>query len=381
MKFGVAILAAGSGTRFGGDKVCADLGGKPVWKWSYDTFCRMSPCSPGTISEIIVVAGDNCGLISQYPDIKVIRGGSTRVESSYLATVSFSDDIIAVLIHDGARPFVDENLIERVMAGCAQNGACAPVIRVSDTVRQLGPDASQTLDRDSLNCMQTPQGARRDWLLEGYSHATGNEPDDMSLVELSGNICSWCEGSTSNFKITYQEDLERARQIATSKSVSISEIRTGMGYDVHAFSKDPARPMWLGGVHFQNETGLEGHSDADALLHAIVDALLGAVSRGDIGHHFPPSDPQWKDCPSVKFLSHAYDLVIAEGWRISNLDCTVISERPKIHPYEKQIRMLVAGNLKIDPQKIGLKATTNEGLGSIGRGEGLAALAIVTLIK
>jgi 2-C-methyl-D-erythritol 4-phosphate cytidylyltransferase/2-C-methyl-D-erythritol 2,4-cyclodiphosphate synthase len=354
-RISVIVLAAGSGSRFGGDKVRAELGGKPVWRWSHDVF----KSHPG-VSEVIVVG-------------ETIPGGATRLESCLAGIAAVSDDAQLILIHDGARPFVSGALIQRVVDGCMIRGAAAATVAVADTLRSRS--TGEVVDRQSLLAMQTPQGAKADLLRNALAAAQPDCPDEIAALTAIGAEWDAVEGDPGNYKITYPDDLRRAQQRFSQ------EVRTGLGYDVHAFSKEPNRQLWLGGIQFEGEQGLEGHSDADALSHAVVDAVLGAAALGDIGVHFPPSDQRWRGEPSTTFLRHAAKLVREAGWEITHIDASVIAERPKVMPRAKEIRAAVSGALAIEEGRMSVKATTNEGLGSIGRGEGIAALAVATLAR
>lgn len=363
------ILAAGSSQRFGRDKCFADLGGRPIWKWSFDTF----------LSHPLL---DHVGIVTRKERIDEVRaaasearfvvgGGGTRPESvrAGLQQVRNEDDI--VLIHDGARPFVDGRIIEDIVVAIREHGAAYPAIPCVDTVRFDG----KLLDRNRLLCAQTPQGAKRELLQTSYAQIEDEWPDDIAAVAASGFEFTAVRGSFENFKITHPNDLLRAQSM-----LGIEEYRTGTGYDVHRFSTDPSRKCILGGVEFPGP-GLEGHSDADALLHAIVDALFGAAGLPDIGVHFPNTEEKWRNARSVEFLNYARDLLTASGYRIVNIDSSVLAETPKIMNQSEAIRNLIAAVLNIEVTRVGVKATTNEGLGAIGRGEGIAAMAIATLAK
>jgi 2-C-methyl-D-erythritol 4-phosphate cytidylyltransferase / 2-C-methyl-D-erythritol 2,4-cyclodiphosphate synthase len=373
MRVQAAILCAGRGERFGSDKVLQLLGGRPVWKWSFDTFSSLTEiasvglvCSPENFDAIKRLAED-----AEF----VVLGGSNRQESSAIAVRACAEAEV-VLIHDGARPFVSADTIRAAIEAIEAGGAAAVALPSVDTLRARKADSSELLDRESVVAMQTPQGARRELLIHAHEAAGTIYTDDMAILEASGVKVSLVAGSRTNFKITTPEDLELARAM-----IGGGETRTGLGYDVHRFHPDPQRALYLGGVRFDEGPGLEGHSDADVLLHAAVDALLGAACLGDIGQHFPPSDPQWKDRPSSHFLKHAATLLASGGWRVVNLDLAVIAEKPKIMPRAADIRQAIAACLKVDVDRISVKATTNEGLGSIGRGEGIAAFATATISR
>jgi 2-C-methyl-D-erythritol 4-phosphate cytidylyltransferase/2-C-methyl-D-erythritol 2,4-cyclodiphosphate synthase len=367
LKVGAVIVAAGRGVRFGGDKLWRSLGGKPVWRWSTEAFFE----NPQVDEVLVVGASDriedfkSAGL----PDVTFVEGGATRQESVYAGLQALSSD--SALIHDGARPFPSTDLIDRVLAGVDQFGAAAPVIDVIDTLRGLG---NQIIDRQSVRAMQTPQAVRcKDWLESYKSHGEVAHTDDLGLLQAAGFPVGFVEGDPRNFKITTEVDLALARGL-----IGGPIVRTGFGYDIHRFSSDPSRRMVLGGVKFDGP-GLEGHSDADALLHAVVDAILGAGGLGDIGQHFPNTDPRWKDCPSSHFLDESVRLVRERGWSIVNLDATVVAQMPKVMVQADEIRQIIGDACSISPTAVSIKATTNEELGALGRGEGLAAYAVATL--
>ncbi|MDR3687931.1 MAG: 2-C-methyl-D-erythritol 4-phosphate cytidylyltransferase [Fimbriimonas sp.] len=366
-----AILAAGRGTRFGSDKTTEILGAKPVWRWSLDAFLEhpdvdsvLLICSPDRVEYMATQVGER---------VRVIAGGATRQASSR-AAVEASPNADIILIHDAARPFVTQRIISETVSAIERKGAAGVAVKVIDTIKEVGPNTIRTLNRDELIAMQTPQGARREILDRAHKGAKADVTDEMSLFEGIGVHPEIVEGDPNNFKITTPADLERARA-----ALQYAESRTGIGYDIHPFSDDPARDLFLGGIHFPDHRGLEGHSDADVLLHAACDALLGAAGLGDIGEHFPNTDPEWKGCRSTVFLAKCAELVRVAGWSIVNLDVTVIAETPKIMERAPEIRSVIASGLKIDDSRVSVKATTNERLGAIGRGEGIAAMAIATI--
>lgn len=368
------VLAAGRGERFGADKVNLSLGGKPVWRWSFEAF-RAHPevdevgivCASERLEELHLAAPEAAF---------VVAGGASRQESSEAGVRAAHSDV--VLVHDGARPFVSAGLVSRVLAGARETGASAPSLPLTDTVKQRHDDAWRTLDRLSLRTVQTPQGARRDLLLQAFEAARAEGrtcTDELSALEAIGVRPALVDGDDTNMKITHPGDLEKAlARFGT-------ETRVGFGYDVHAFSDDPERTLMLGGVAFPGHRALAGHSDADVLLHAIADAVLGAAGLPDIGHHFPNTDPEWKDRPSLDFVARAASLVSSEGWRVTNVDATLIAESPKIGPKREAIRAGIAAALGIEPDRVGIKATTHEGIGAMGRGEGISAHAVATLVR
>lgn len=365
------ILAAGSGTRFGSDKTRAQIGAQPVWWHSFRTYSEHP-----SVDRVLIVAGDeNYEEIRRFaPTVAVVRGGPTRQASARIALDAVSVDSEIILFHDAARPFISGDLIQSVLDAVKRCGAAAPALAVTDTVRQLDESGVTLLDRTKLVAMQTPQGALASIWREAHRASEGEFTDDMALIEAIGVHPEYVPGDPDNFKITLPGDLRRAQAM-----LSPMEVRTGLGYDVHRFSDDPSRVLMLGGIAFPGTRALEGHSDADVLLHAAVDALLGAAALGDIGVHFPPSDERWRNAPSLTFLGHARSLLEEKGWQIANLDIAVIAETPKIMPRAVEMRTVIASTLGVNLDQVSIKATTNEGLGSIGRGEGISAFATATI--
>jgi len=358
-----AILCAGRGVRFGGDKLALSVGGKPVWRRAYDAYAT----HPAIDRTILVGNSDNLPELSKVG--AAIQGGETRQASARAALDAAADAEILVL-HDGARPFISADLISRVVEAARRDGAAAAALPVTDTIKEQSEGGLRTLDRSRLWAMQTPQAAHVGYFQQAHAASDDDCTDDMALLERIGVTPTLVTGDPQNIKITTPADLAR---------LGAGETRTGMGYDVHSFSEDPARPLMLGGVHFPDHPALEGHSDADALLHAATDALLGAAALGDIGVHFPPSDEQWRGAPSLGFLRHAAVLLAEKGWGIVHLDMTVIAESPKVMKRAGEIRATVAAALGVEDDRVSLKATTNERMGFVGRGEGLAALAVATI--
>jgi 2-C-methyl-D-erythritol 4-phosphate cytidylyltransferase/2-C-methyl-D-erythritol 2,4-cyclodiphosphate synthase len=279
-----------------------------------------------------------------------------------------------VLIHDAARPLVSHALISRVLEGLQKHAAVYPALPVADTLRQ----GSKLLDRTGLLAAQTPQGFRFEEILEAHrKQRKAAATDDIALAEAAGLAIGVVEGERCNFKLTAPGDLELMQQLTQAPF----ETRVGMGVDVHPFvaHDGPHRSITLCGVKIPCDQRLHGHSDADAALHALVDAILGAIGEGDIGQHFSSDDPQWAGADSSRFLIHAYQLLKAKGGEIVNIDITVIGEKPRIAPFRAQMAAQVAGVLKIATSRVNIKATTTEKLGFLGRGEGLAAQAIVSV--
>ena len=365
MRTVAVLLAAGRSERFGRDKLQVQVGGSCVWERAYRAL-REHPMIEG----VGVVASD--GLLEECKSrasgsLFVKKGGASRTESARIGFASLPAWAEAVLFHDAARPFVSRRVIEAVVQGVESHGAAFPAVPVTDTVKEVADGGFRTLDRSRLIAVQTPQGA----LVEHFRRAFATlieSTDDAALLEAIGVTSLAVEGDPANIKLTREEDLATLQ----------AEVRTGMGYDVHRFSTDPARLLWLGGVRFDGP-GLEGHSDADAVLHAIVDALLGAAGLGDIGDHYPNTDPRWKGEPSSTFLKETAQKLTAEGWNVVNIDVSVIAERPRLSERRTEIRSVVAGLVGIGTERVSVKATTNERLGSIGRGEGIAAYAVATI--
>lgn len=367
MRIAAIVLCAGSSVRFGEDKMWLRLGGETVWQRSVRIFTQHPQ-----VTDIVVVCSqaresEFRALLEEGTNLVV--GGENRVESTQNGLAAVPDACEIVLVHDGARPFVSAELIDAVIQATVERGAAAPVLPCRDTIRLILEGAAYDLDRAALRSYQTPQGARRELLAAALEVSTGEETDDVALLQNVGVTVSLVPGSEGNWKITHRDDL---RQIPM-------ELRTGLGYDIHSFSEDPNRPLWLGGIEFDDRPGLEGHSDADVLLHAIADALLGAANLGDIGVHFPNSDERWRNQPSSYFLEVISQLLLQNHWEIVNIDSTVVAERPKVMKRRDEICSTVARSLGIAAEKISVKATTNEKLGAIGRAEGVAAFATATI--
>lgn len=374
MKFVAVLLAAGSGQRFGGDKLAEVLGGKPVWRHSFDSLLS----HPSVDDVVVVVSEHNYDGVRQAVGerAEVILGGDTRTAST-IAGMWKAAQIGAthIAFHDAARPFVSHAVIQRCLEAAVQNQAVAAAIPVADTIKRVSDGiVNDHLIRSGLFAMQTPQAAPIDFFVQALTKNPQGATDDLEALALAGYTTGIVEGDPNNFKITTPEDLQRARQM-------MAETRTGLGYDIHRFSQDPNRPCWLGGVLFEGEIGPEGHSDADVILHAVVDALLGAISGGDIGVLFPNDDPANKDRASRDFVEEAARRVKTAGWVIQNLDISIQAERPKIMPRALAIRQAISEMLQVELERVSIKATTQERLGAIGRGEGIAAYAVCNLSR
>lgn len=379
MKIAALIVAAGRGSRAGpgAPKQYRQLAGQPVLRRSLVAFTS----HPGISDVLAVIHSDDAdayeaaatGLQRLLPPA---HGGDTRqrsVMAGLEALAVAKPD--AVLIHDGARPLISAQLISDCIAALATHDGVQAGLPVTDTVRKAWNGmAGETLERDGLWRAQTPQGFRFEIILDAHRRMAGaNHTDDVAVAIAAGTEVAMVQGDEDNIKITSSSDLQRAERILMRGG----ETKAGSGFDVHRFG--PGDHIWLCGVKVPHDAGLIGHSDADAGLHAITDAILGALAAGDIGAHFPPSDPRWKGASSDIFLTHAAKLAKDAGARISHIDLTIICERPKVGPYAAAMRERVAGILGLDEGRVSIKATTTEGLGFTGRGEGLAAQAIATL--
>jgi 2-C-methyl-D-erythritol 4-phosphate cytidylyltransferase / 2-C-methyl-D-erythritol 2,4-cyclodiphosphate synthase len=375
----VLIVAAGRGERAGGaiPKQYAPLLGKPILRWTLEAFARHPRV--GAIQVAIGAEQDKpygetvAGLELLAP----IQGGATRQESvrrGLEALAAVAPEF--VLIQDAARPLTSPAVIDAVIAALESGSdAAIPLLAVADTLKRKDDGAWTTVPRDGLHRAQTPQGFRFAKILRAHRHyANEDVTDDMALAELAGMSIAAVPGEDINMKVTEPKDFALAEQHLRSR---LGESRTGMGYDVHRFNEGDH--VWLCGIKVPHDRGLEGHSDADAGLHALTDAILGAIGEGDIGQHFPPSDERWRGAPSWKFLDHAASLVRDKGGAIVHCDVTIICERPKIGPHRDAMRARIADILKLDPSRVSVKATTTEGLGFEGRREGLAAQAVATV--
>jgi len=378
---GVAVLvvAAGKGERAGGavPKQYAPLLGKPILRWTLEAFARHP-----RVTSIQVAVGPGqeqlyAAAIEGLDLLPPVIGGATRQESvrrGLEALAHAAPDM--VLIQDAARPLVSERVVDAVIAAL-ESGAdgAVPLLAVADTLKRNDDGKWTTVPREGLHRAQTPQGFRFAKILRAHRHyAAQDVTDDMALAELAGLHIAAVAGEDGNMKVTTPEDFALAEAHLRAR---LGESRTGMGYDVHRFV--PGDHVWLCGIKVPHDHALEGHSDADAGLHALTDAILGAIGEGDIGQHFSPTDERWRGAPSWKFLDHAASLVRSKGGAITHCDVTIICERPKVGPHREAMRARVAEILKLDVARVSVKATTTEGLGFEGRREGLAAQAVATV--
>lgn len=384
MQVSAIIVAAGRGARAGGGvpKQFRNLGGESLLRRSLRLFAAHTAVR--TIQTVIDLdfADEFQSAAGGLAKIKpAVAGGVTRQQSVFAGLEAVAEDKPDfVLIHDAARPLASPALLARSIEAAGETGAAVPALHVSDTVKRVDTEGrvSETLDRSALRTIQTPQAFAFAPILAAHRRAAkdgrNDFTDDAALAEWVGMTVTTFPGDPGNIKITTPEDFLRAQSIDAQQ---LSDIRTGSGFDVHAFG--PGGHVMLGGVKIANSQALVGHSDADVLLHAITDALLGTIGEGDIGKHFPPSDQEWRGASSDRFLAHAVSLVAARGGRIAHLDATILCETPKIGPHADAIRKSIAAIANIDISRISIKATTTEGLGFLGRGEGIAALATATV--
>jgi 2-C-methyl-D-erythritol 4-phosphate cytidylyltransferase/2-C-methyl-D-erythritol 2,4-cyclodiphosphate synthase len=389
MHVAAIIAAAGAGRRLGGPKPkqLVDIGGGSMLHHSVTAFYEHP-----RISEIVLVLPQEQTSFTLFTDlarkdpstvplIRVVAGGERRQDSVANGFDAVSDRADIVLVHDAARPFVTAGLIDRTIDAAAQHGAAIAALQSRDTVKRVdGTGAiTETIPRATIYLAQTPQGFRRDVLARAIAIGrSGVEATDEALLaERGGFTVHVVDGDPGNVKITTEEDLAdaRARKSATVKPARTG--RAGTGYDLHRLVE--GRRLVIGGVTVPFDKGPLGHSDGDVVCHAATDAILGAAGLGDIGRHFPDSDPRWKDADSLAFLARARALVADAGYEVGNLDVTVILERPKIKDHIDLMRARVAAALDVDPSRVSVKGKTNEGVGAIGRGEAIAAHAVALI--
>ncbi len=385
----LVVVAAGRGARVGGDrpKQYLPCAGRPLLAQTLGALLSARPFSAATV---VIHADDralyDAALASLSHEARAAIGppsigGATRQESVRAGLESLAaarPDV--VLIHDAARPFPSRALLDRAVQAAEAHGAAAPGVKLSDTVKQVDADGMvlATPPRAALRAVQTPQAFRFPLILDAHRRAAeagaGGLTDDVAVAEWAGAPAFVFEGETQNFKVTTMADLDAAEARLMGAGI---ETRVGQGFDVHAFA--PGDHVWLCGVSVPHTHALSGHSDADVALHALADAIYGALAEGDIGAHFPPSDPQWKGAASEVFLAHAVERVRARGGFVVHLDATLICEAPKVGPHREAMRARVAEIAGLDAGRVSVKATTTERLGFTGRREGIACLATATV--
>jgi 2-C-methyl-D-erythritol 4-phosphate cytidylyltransferase/2-C-methyl-D-erythritol 2,4-cyclodiphosphate synthase len=368
------IVAAGKGERLGGGvpKQYRMLGGKPVLRWAVEALVA----HPAVNALRVAIGKGQQELAGAALDgLNVgpfIEGGNERADSVRAGLDAITGD--AVLIHDAARPFCPPAVVDRLLASLEFFEGATPVLPVGDTVARATDRVGEPVDRAGLVRVQTPQAFRLDALRQAYSAWSGSAPtDETTVMRAAGMDVAAVAGDPALDKLTTTADFARAEEWLASRLVP----RTGMGFDVHAFSGEG--PIMLGGISVPHSRGLAGHSDADVVLHAVTDALLGAGGLGDIGEHFPPTDPDWKGVSSDRFLRHAVKLLREKGAIVDHVDCTIIAEEPKVGPHRSAMRARIAEIAGLTLDQVSIKATTTEGLGFTGRREGIGAQAVASI--
>jgi 2-C-methyl-D-erythritol 4-phosphate cytidylyltransferase/2-C-methyl-D-erythritol 2,4-cyclodiphosphate synthase len=368
------LVAAGKGARIGGEvpKQYRLIGGKTVLRRTIEA-THFQP----RISETVVVVAHNDSRINDYiadlDKVRAVTGGATRTASVSAGLAALADNPPdLVLIHDGARPFVTSDVIDGVIEALSDTPAAVPALPIADALKSL---EGASVDREQLRRVQTPQGFHFDKIWAAFQSLDDDASfaDDIEVAQMAGLKIAFTQGDTDNFKVTYPEDFAKAEAMLTTETYTA----TGTGFDVHRFTEGDV--MWLCGVPIECGFTLLGHSDADAGLHALTDAILGAIAIGDIGDHFPPSDPKWKGASSDKFLKFAIEQVKTRGGQLQHVDVTLICEKPKIKPHREAMRQRIAELCDLPLTRVSVKATTTEKLGFTGRSEGLAAQASATV--
>lgn len=385
-KVAAVVVAAGRGERLGvPEKVLLPLAGQPMLVWSLRALERA-----GTVGSVVIVVGVHtreaiARLVREEGFAKVqgiVPGGERRQDSVAAGLAAIPNETEIVVIHDGARPLAEPELFDACVRAAAKAGAAIAATPIADTLKRVAEgEIAATVDRTDLWAAQTPQAFRLSSLRQAMDASPGATVTDEALLCESARLpVRVVPASAANLKVTRPEDIAVADALLRARfgEQSMTPMRTGIGYDAHRFA--PGRRLVLGGVDIPHEQGLAGHSDADVLLHAIADAMLGAAALGDIGEHFPPSDERFRDADSQVLLRHAARLVREAGWVTANVDATLLAEAPRMAPHVPAMRARIAACLGIEPGAVGVKATTNEGMGAIGRGEGIAALAVATLV-
>lgn len=384
IRVAAVIVAGGRGYRAGGNvpKQYREIAGEPVIRPALAAFVRhpqidaVQPVIHPDDADAFRTAA--AGLDELLPPV---AGGATRqasVRAGLEALRAATPDL--VLIHDAARPFLSGELITRAIAAAKQHGAAVPAVAITDTIKKVDAQdmVSETLDRARLRTVQTPQAFAYDLIVAFHDRAAAagrdDFTDDAALAEWAGHRVNVFAGEATNVKLTTNDDFERAEVL---RMAALGDVRTGNGFDVHAFCAGDH--VMLGGVRIPHARGVTGHSDADVALHALVDAILGALADGDIGVHFPPSDPQWRGASSDRFLAFACERVRARSGMIAHLDVTIVCESPRVGPHRDAMRARIASIAGIPIARVAVKATTSEKMGFTGRGEGLVAMATATV--
>ena len=376
MKFAAVIVAGGAGLRAGGGvpKQWRPLAGRPLARWSAEALLA----SGAEQLVVVVPAGDThaASALAGLERLTVVTGGAERVDSVRAGLAAVGEGVEAVLIHDAARPFVTSAHVAALLEALAGAAGALPALPVSDTLKRAdGGEVSATAPREGLWRAQTPQAFRLPAIREAYARWPGGAPptDDAAVLEAAGGRVVLTPGDPALMKVTHPEDFPMAELLAGQRYVT----RVGQGFDAHVFG--PGASMMLCGVEVPADRGLLAHSDGDAGLHALTDAMLGAIGCGDIGDHFPPTDPRWKGAASDQFLLHAVELMRERGGRLVNADVTLICEKPKVKPHREAMRARIAQLLSLPLDRVSVKATTMEKMGFTGREEGIAASAVVSV--
>lgn len=379
-KIAQILVAAGKGARLGGElpKQYRDVAGEPLMRHTLKAF---EASGVDIFRSVVVVAPDDDRVYSVIQGIKplprIVTGGATRTQSVMNGLASLANnppDI--VLIHDAARPFVTAKIIKDIVKALERSQAAVPILPLVDAIKRVDTRGiTVDVDRRTIRRVQTPQGFRYKDIWSAYQKigSTAGLSDDIAVAHREGFSIRTVDGDERNFKVTHPSDLEKAEQMFNEGRY----VATGSGFDVHAF--EPGDTLWLCGVEIKAGISLKGHSDADVGLHALTDAILGALADGDIGDHFPPSDPQWEGAASHKFVEFAAQKVKARGGRIEHVDVTLICEKPKVKPHRDVMRETIAVMLDLPLSRVSVKATTTEKLGFTGREEGIAAQAMATV--
>lgn len=372
------IVAAGSGTRMGRDKMLINLFGKSVLSRTVEVFS-----STGFFDEIIIVCSEKnmdtfAEELKQY-SVKLVLGGLTRGESSYAGIDAAQGEFL--LIHDGARPLVTREIIENTLIACIKTGCAAAGVKSKDTIKTVTPDnmIASTVDRETAVLIQTPQAFKKELIKSAYEKYGFQMTDDCALMEKMGAKVEIVDGNYENLKLTTAEDIVTAEGILRKRGIGGVGMRIGTGFDTHRLTE--GRPLIIGGVNIPYEKGLAGHSDADVLIHAVIDALFGAAALGDIGKHFPDTDEKYKGADSMLLLEEAVREVRNAGYEIGNIDVTLIAQAPKMAPHIDSMRENLARAMNVSAQAVSIKAKTNEHMGFTGRGEGIEARAVALITK
>jgi 2-C-methyl-D-erythritol 4-phosphate cytidylyltransferase/2-C-methyl-D-erythritol 2,4-cyclodiphosphate synthase len=376
MDFAAIVVAAGSGSRAGAgvSKQWRPVAGKPVARWSVEAFF-----AAGAKTVVAVVPASEMdsaqAILGDLPGLIMVPGGSTRAQSVMAGLNALNAHDEVVLVHDAARPFLNTGHVQALLKALEEVDGAILALPVADTVKRELVGNIETAPRDGLWRAQTPQAFRTASLLAAYARWNDDLPptDEAGVMEAAGGVVRLAPGDPMLFKLTYPEDFAMAERLAGAARIT----RTGQGIDAHRLG--PGDGVWLCGVKIAHDRELIGHSDADAGLHAITDAILGAIGEGDIGDHFPPTDPQWRGAPSHIFLAHAAELVRQKGGELINIDVTLVCEKPKIKPHRQAMREKLAEILALPIGRISVKATTTEGMGYTGREEGILAQAIASV--